>query len=164
MNTGCSFSGTETFVINVRMRYGLVARRRVRVQGIAEDYEKELNEKPDFVPFIGRGRWSFSRKRLIDVYLYTQYAHQPDERRTRQFQECLVSVDSKRPLLTWIFLTALWECALHIRNAGVVIAEFYDRYCQCHKVSADILASVYSDSPGDRNNGEEASTPKEDTS
>lgn len=118
------------------------------VKGIAEWYKKELSEKPDFVPMIGHERWSFSRKRLIDVYLYTQYAHQPDEKGIRQFRECLDSVGGKQPLLTWLFLRALWGCALHMRNAGVVITDFYDRYCQYHEVSADIIESVYSDNPG----------------
>jgi hypothetical protein len=118
------------------------------VKGVAGEYEKELDEKPHFAPFAGPAGWSFSRKRLIDVFVYTQYAHQPDGRRAHQFQECLASAGGKRPLLTWLFLTELWQCALHMRNAGVVIAGFYERYCQYHKVSCDLLASVRSDNPG----------------
>jgi len=118
------------------------------VQGVARQYESELKEKPVFVPIIGQENWRFTRKRLIDVFLYTCYAHQPDERRTRQFQECLAATGGRRDLLTWLFLTVLWECAIHMRNAGKVIADFYDRYCQHHSVSGKVLLSVSEESPG----------------
>ena len=118
------------------------------IKGVGGQYEKELAKKPDFVPFAGGENCCFSRKRLIDVFLYTQYAHQPDERRARQFQECLASVGGRRPLLMWLFLTELRTCSLHMRNAGVIIADFYDRYCQYHKVSCDVIMSMCSNNPG----------------
>jgi hypothetical protein len=118
------------------------------VRGVAEDYEKELKGKPDFNLIIGREQWAFSRKRLIDVFLYTRYAHQPDDRRARQYQECLASVGGRSDLLTWLFLTELWRCALHIRNAGIIVADFYDRYCGHREVSPAVLGSVSNDHPG----------------
>ena len=42
----------------------------------------------------------------------------------------------------------LWRCSLHIRNAGVIIADFYDRYCQWHQVSCGVLDSVSSENVG----------------
>jgi hypothetical protein len=118
------------------------------IRGIATEYEKSLDNEPSFVPIIGKWKVEFTQKRLIDVFLYTQYAHQPDERRTRQFNECLAAVAGNRPLLTWLFLTELWKCALHVRNAGVIMAEFYDRYRQCHNLTCGVLPSVRSDHPG----------------
>jgi hypothetical protein len=118
------------------------------VKGIGCDYELEMNKKPDFVPFPGQGEFPFTRKRLIDIFLYTQYAHQPNAKRSRQFQECLSAMDNNRPALTWLFLTELHACSLHILNAGGIIADFYDRYRQYHKVSSDVLASVASVNPG----------------
>jgi hypothetical protein len=44
------------------------------VQGIATKYETALEAEPDFVPVIEKVKLSFSRKRLIEVFLYTQYA------------------------------------------------------------------------------------------
>jgi len=117
------------------------------IKGIAGEYEKELSEKPDTMP-IPRDRVTFSRKCLIDVFLYTKYAHQPDKNRERQFIEYLAAVGNQNPLLTWTFLTELWMCSLHMRNAGVYIADFFDRYCQYYKISPPILASVSSDNPG----------------
>jgi hypothetical protein len=118
------------------------------VKGIGCDYEVELDRKPHFVPFLGQREFPFTRKILIDIFLYTQYAHQPDAKRSRQFQECLSAMDNNIPALTWLFLTELHACSLHMRNAGVIIADFYDRYCQYHKVSSDVLASVASVNPG----------------
>lgn len=112
------------------------------VKGVAAEYKRQLNEKPDFIPMVGREQWAFSRKLLIDVFLYTQYAHQPNEKRSRQYQECLTSVGNQADLLFWLFLTEMWHCALHIRNAGVIIANFYDRYCTCHQISPEVLTSI----------------------
>jgi len=118
------------------------------IRGIAGDYTAELQRPPQYVPFLGQGQCPFTRKRLIDVFLYSQYAHQPDERRIRQFQECLAAVGNRRPLLDWLFLTEVWERALNVRNAGVIIAGFYDRYSQCHQVSGSVVHSIASDNAG----------------
>jgi len=118
------------------------------VQGMADQHENGLNDVPSAVPFIGPGKLSFTQKRLIDAYVYTQYAHQPDEKRTRQFNECLASVNGDQSLLTYLFLTELWKCALRIRNAGVFIEQLYDRYCQTHNVVPSVLASMRTDHPG----------------
>jgi len=118
------------------------------IAGIGAEYERELQEPPHLVPYVGTGNFPFTRKRLIDIFLYTQYAHQPDAQRTRQFQECLAAVGSRRALLTWLFLSAMWECSLHMRNAGVIIADFFDRYCQVHGAACEVLVSVARDHPG----------------
>jgi hypothetical protein len=121
------------------------------VKGIAGEYEKELEEEPDCIPLVALGRLSFSRKRLIDVFLYTRYAHQPlgkNEQRAKQFQDCLAAVGGNQDVLTMLFLTEVWRCALHYRSAGIVIADFYDRYCRFHKVAGGVLASLRSDHPG----------------
>jgi hypothetical protein len=118
------------------------------VQAIATEYDNSLENEPDSSLMIGLEKLPFSRKRLIDVYLYTQYAHQPDDRRVRQFNECLAAVGGNRSLLTWLFLTEMWKCAIEMCNAGAVIAEFYDHYCRCHNISSEVLASIRSDHPG----------------
>ena len=117
------------------------------LKGAAGDYEAELEEKPDFVRCLVQDKCTFTRKRLIDVFLYTQYAHQPDDKCSQQFQECLTEVGNNLPMLTWLFLTELWKCSLHIRNSGVIITSFYDRYCQYHNVFPEVLASIAKDNP-----------------
>src|SRR5207249_49579 len=119
------------------------------VQAVAtEGYEKALEQPPDSAPMFMSQKLPFSRKRLFDVYLYTQYSHQPDARRARQFNECLAAVGGDQSLLLWLFLTEIWRCALEISNAGRVIAHFYECYTQCHATTAGVLASVRSDHPG----------------
>ena len=51
-------------------------------------------------------------------------------------------------MLTWLFLTELWACSLHISNAGKIIANFYDRYCEHHKVVSSALGSVSQETIG----------------
>lgn len=102
------------------------------VQGVAAEYERALDGTPDLILFARKEHVSFTRKRLIDAFIYTQYAHQGDERRERQYADCLAQVDGKRQVLFWLFLAAIWESALHIHNAGVQIASFTEHYCRCH--------------------------------
>src|SRR5262249_23319712 len=68
--------------------------------------------------------------------------------RTRQFNACLAAVGGNRPSLTWLFLTEIWKCAIEIHNAGVVIADFYDRYCQSHSATPGVLAALGAGHPG----------------
>jgi len=118
------------------------------IAGVAREYEKTLGEPPWMVPYVGQANFTIKRKRLIDVFLYTRYAHQPSDDRTRQYQECLTAVGGRRGLLTWLFLTTIWECSIHMKNAGDIIADFFDRYCQTNGVACDVLVSVALDNPG----------------
>jgi hypothetical protein len=85
---------------------------------------------------------------LIDLFLYTQYAHQPDEKRQRQFVECLNELNGNRVYLTWLFLTGIWKCGLEIGNAGKVISEWFNQYCSHHGVVPDVLNSLRDDHVG----------------
>lgn len=118
------------------------------IAGVGAEYERELDEPPHLVPYFGPANFPVKRKRLIDVFLYTQYAHQPDDVRARQYQACLTAVGGRSGLLTWVFLSTMWECSLHMRNAGGVIADFFNRYCRTHGVACDVLISVARDNPG----------------
>jgi len=105
------------------------------VQGVVGEYEKALTSTPDLVPFAQTGGATFTRKRLIDAFIYTQYAHQGDERRERHYAECLAQVKGKRGVLFWLFLKCIWECARHIHNAGLQIASFTEQYCRRHGIT-----------------------------
>lgn len=118
------------------------------VAGIAADHRQHLDSVPDVRPFMQVGTCTFNTKRLLDVFIYTQYAHQPDERRQRQFGECLAQVQGHKAVLTWMFLTELWKCALEIGNAGKQIAAWFNRYCDHHGISPDVLASLRADHSG----------------
>ena len=36
--------------------------------------------------------WSFNNKRLVDIFLYTKFVHQPKDDRVKQFAKCLQDV------------------------------------------------------------------------
>jgi hypothetical protein len=118
------------------------------IQGAVEKYEQKLDGRPDLIPFLESHSPVFSRKHLIDVYLYTRYAHQPSEDRERQYRECLAAVGSQREVLTWLFLTAIWECTVAMMESGRVIVGYFSRYCEHHGVTPDILDSILRDNPG----------------
>jgi hypothetical protein len=117
-------------------------------EGEAKVYEEQLAAPPDDYRMLQPGTCTFTAKRLIDVFLYTQYAHQPDERRERQFAECLKQVHGNRAVLTWMFLTTIWSCGLKILNAGTRISEWFRVYCEYHRVSPDVVTSVQDDHAG----------------
>ncbi|HEY7427284.1 MAG TPA: hypothetical protein VH682_23825 [Gemmataceae bacterium] len=112
------------------------------VEGAAKEYETHLAATPDARPFVAADTCTFTTKRLIDVFLYTQYAHQPDAKRQRQFEACLAELNGKRAVLTWMFLTEMWKCALEIGNAGNVISWWFKHYCHHHGVTPDVLKSL----------------------
>lgn len=106
-------------------------------------------EKPiDSCPFWTDESPLFTTKRIIDVFLYTRFAHQPDERRERQYRECLRQVSGKKSVLTWIFLFEVSGCSLEILNAGRVITAWFSRYCRTHGMSPDVLNSLSEDHAG----------------
>lgn len=118
------------------------------VKGVAGEYEAHLQAIPEFRPFMEGTTLTFNVKRLIDVFLYTQYAHQPDEKRQRQFTECLQQVGGKRNFLTWLFLNEVWMCSLEIGNVGRVIGAWFKRYCDHHDIVPDVLNSLRSEHTG----------------
>lgn len=118
------------------------------VAGVAGKYKSHLDNTPYCPPYIQAETCNFSTKRLIDVFVYTQYAHQPDEKRQGQFNDCLTQVHGQRSVLTWMFLTEIWKCAQDLRGAGDLISEWFHRYCDHHGVTPDILTSLRHDPSG----------------
>ncbi len=116
--------------------------------GVSDEYKSHLDSAPDIMPYQPSTPLSFTSKRLIDVFIYTQYAHQPSVQSQRQFNECLNEVHGKRNLLTYMFLNELLLCSLNIKNAGQIIATWFQRYCECHDLTPDILNSLRHENPG----------------
>lgn len=123
------------------------------VLGAAKSYEAKLAKKPSmcFGPF----KFNLTRKRLIDVFLYTQYAHQPDDihketsqQRERQFAECLKEVGDSHAVLTWLFLSELSQMGGEINSAGKIVSHWFDLYCQHHSLTPDVLKSLLHEHPG----------------
>lgn len=112
------------------------------IEGTAKEYQQHLDSVPDTRPFVPLGTCTFTTKRLIDVFLYTQYAHQPNAARQRQFEKCLAELHGKHAVLTWMFLCEMWALSLEIGKAGRVITGWFQRYCDHHGVSPDVLNSL----------------------
>jgi hypothetical protein len=108
----------------------------------------QLDKPPEFTPFVRGAKPSFTLTRLFDIFLYTQYAHQPDERRRRQFHECLSEVGNDRSVLTHLFFSELWAFCLEMHNVGQQIAHFFDVYCAHHKVGSSVISSLTEAHPG----------------
>lgn len=117
------------------------------VKGNAAEYEKNLGDVPHFVPHASELTDSFTCKRIIDVFLYTRYAHQPDPRRQRQYDECLSQLNGRSGLLFWLFLMQLQKCACHMRNAGQMIVKLYDCLCEQQGVVPPVLKPVSDEHP-----------------
>jgi hypothetical protein len=117
------------------------------VAAVASEFQSHLAAQQDLRPIMPSVA-NFTTKRLIDVFLYTQYAHQPDEKRQKQFVDCLAEVHGSRPILTWFFFTEIWKCALEIGNAGKMLSGWFDHWCKVHAVSPDVLNSLRDDHSG----------------
>ncbi len=118
------------------------------VSGVADEYKNHLKSVPEASPFIPAGTCTFTAKLLINVFLYTQYAHQPDEKRQREFADCLKGVHGKRDVFTWLFLTQIWTCSRKIGRAGKVISAWFEVYCDHHGVTPDVLRSLRDEHAG----------------
>lgn len=114
---------------------------------LSETYKNEL-EKPVEGLQAENSSLPITKKLLIDAFIYTQYAHQPDNRRTKQFNRCLQAVEGNSSRLVWLFLTTVWQMTFPIRNAGKEIVSFYEKYIQLNEESDNIVVSVVDNNPG----------------
>jgi hypothetical protein len=120
------------------------------VKGVGHEYELAMADSKLF-PFGNQGQTTFTAKNLIDVLIYTRYAHQPlgkNEQRQQEYDDYLRQLNGNKAKLDWMCLTEVWKSALTIGNVGRIIASWFDRYCQSHQSSADVLASLQDDHPG----------------
>ncbi len=118
------------------------------VAGSAAEFSRQLSAVPDTRPFLPLGTCTFTSKRLIDVFLYTQYAHQPDERRQKQFTKCLREVHGNCSYLAWLFHHEIWMRGREIRAVGRVVSGWFAQYCHHHAITPDVLRSLRDDLPG----------------
>ncbi len=118
------------------------------VVAVAKKVDAILNAPIDCRPFIPAGKCTFTTKRLIDIHLYTQYAHQPDDSRQRQFSDCLSELHGDRNRLMWLFLIQMWKLSLQMGNAGRVIARWFGAYCSHHGIAAEVISSALQAHPG----------------
>lgn len=83
----------------------------------------------------------FHNKRLIDIFLNTQYAHQPRPDKEQQFMKALDEAGSI-DVLKSLFLDILYNLSILVTNAGKGMALFYYQYCQYHKIDPNKFHSL----------------------
>lgn len=128
------------------------------IAGAADEYKAGLGTPPTSLPFAKNDQIKFSRKDLLDAFIYTRYAHQPnfDQQpektyppdRERQYQDCLAQAAGRKGLLAWLFLTELRICSGEMVGPGRLISSWFDHHCRHHNVSVDVLSSLLDDHPG----------------
>jgi hypothetical protein len=107
-----------------------------------DSYQTELESQADCMIPRFRSTIAFTTKRIIDVFLYTQFAHQPDERRQRQYGECLAQMNNHHDALMWLFLTELQNCYHQMLTIGNVVCRWFDTYCRHRGIAVDYLKSI----------------------
>ena len=110
-------------------------------------YVAKLDHVPDDVPFPGLSKPSFTRKTLIDAFLNTKFAHQPQKRRIRQYELLLDHMGSE-DYLSWLFYTTVYLLSAHYVSAGRPIQSFLRAYTQAHNASPSFDRSCVTDGSG----------------
>ncbi len=110
--------------------------------------ESALAEPPVVLPFTNRLNPTFSRRLLLEVFIYTRFAHQPNRRRAKQYENCLVEAGGDRELLTWLFLSVLFECAIEMRNVGREIVLFFTHHTARHATPLEGISPLDSEHSG----------------
>lgn len=118
------------------------------VEGVCEDYAKRLGSAPNAIPFTGSHKWTFSRKDLLDVFIGSRYAHQPDEHIKRRYEKYIQESALPASSFAYLFLTEIHQLAGSIRSAGRVIAGVFEQYCNFHGNKPAILDSLVVENPG----------------
>lgn len=103
---------------NQRVIDWVAEERRLYDQFLEEPAAKLVGTKPVF---------SFSNKRLIDVFLYTRFAHPPNESRTRQLKQMRIEVGSDE-WLEFMFYSVVQRAAMMYCNVSQYIAFEMDGY------------------------------------
>jgi hypothetical protein len=112
------------------------------VSSFAVEYRKRLDSPPSMPMFMPGKVFTFTTKQLIDIFLCTQYHHQPKKSQELQFAEYVKEVHGERDVLMCLFLWSLWETGIHIGNVGNWIDRWFQHFCSHHKVTPDVLDSL----------------------
>jgi hypothetical protein len=119
------------------------------VTGVKGEYDDALQNPSQFPMLqVAGSAPTFTVKRVIDVFLYTRYAHQPSPDRERQFAECLAQVSGKDAILYFYFLSEVWGVAHFFRSGASAIVPWFRRWCEHHQITPAVLESLMNQHPG----------------
>lgn len=111
------------------------------------DYGMELARQPDFYPPRKGIVATFTHKKILDAFIYTKFAHQPQEARIRQYNEYLGQVPSE-VVLTWLFLETAHRMSLYYSNALQHVGPFIVAYLRTKNVQPSFSATGLHEASG----------------
>lgn len=95
-----------------------------------KSYKDHLDRKQKIGLFGPSFECTFTTKKLIDVFLYYHYAHQPDVKKERDFNAYIQELSGNRDLLTWLFLTEIHRLGCKMRSISSAIRPWFRKYCE----------------------------------
>lgn len=112
-------------------------------------YNKHINAPPDTHFLMRDMAFQSSVANLLDAFIYTQYAHQPDRNDgAKVFEKCLEQVKGQQNVLMWLFCTELWHVTLIFLNVGRFVSWWFDQYCRHHSQQVAFVDSILKSNPG----------------
>lgn len=112
------------------------------IKGIIIKYENQLNSKinPKFI-INQKFTINFNPKLLIDVFFYTQFHHQPCQKREEQYKKCLKEVNQNEDVLAYLFLTEILTISTYFENLWRIINPWFLTYCNQNQIKPDTIDS-----------------------
>lgn len=102
---------------------------------------RRLGDSPKETWFIGVESVSFSVKQLLEGFIYSQYAHQPNRSIEENYQRMLIEVGGNRDVLMCLFLSELASCSRVYLRLGRLVEQWFEYYCKTHNVWPASLSS-----------------------
>lgn len=103
---------------------------------------RRLGESPKETWFIGVESVSFTVRQLLDGFIYSQYAHQPDRSVEENYERMLIEVGGNRDVLMCLFLRELASCSRVYLRLGRLVEQWFEYYCKTHNVWPASLSSL----------------------
>jgi len=114
------------------------------IEADKQEYEEFLNQNAGILE-RSKPNYSFSNKRLVDVFLYTRFAHQPQPSRISQYEKCLAEV-GELARLEWMFYSVTHSISCYYLNAARmirgVLATYLEHTGQLASVDVSPFANV----------------------
>jgi hypothetical protein len=113
-----------------------------------ESYSNHLKSKQKIWPFGPLFECTFTTRELIDVFLYSQYSHQPDLKKEQEFDSYIDEMTGNRDLLTWLFLTEIHHLGRKMKSISTGILPWFCHYCAHNNCKPSVLDSIHKVIPG----------------
>jgi len=113
------------------------------IRGGADEYSSFLNEKPIF-PLQN---FSFNNKSLIDTFLYTKFAHQPDEKKCERYAKMVVEAKNEL-FLEYQFYETLHNAVIIMANTAQFIIPLFEKWQNDSQQKVELLTRPFLNTDG----------------